>query len=629
MLSETAHTSVRCSDPTPCVDHIIAHVGNDIRLAVPIGIGKPLLLLNALYNRAAADPSLHLTIFTGLTLTRPHGGSWLEQQFAEPLLHRLFSNCPEAAYVSAQRAGSLPPNIKVVEFFLQAGEWLGNDVIQRNYTSLNYSDVADHLERQGTNVFAQLVSTRDPDDGTVSLASNTDITLDVMPYIKRCRHAGLPVIVAGEINGNLPYMTGDAIMAQADFDLLLQPATPHYDLFAPPKEPVSLVDHAIALRAATLIKDGGTLQIGIGSLADALSHALVLRHTRNEDFRRIVQDLGGSTSDDVELAPFKLGLYGCTEMLTDGYLRLMEAGILSRHVADPQHGTPTAVHAGFFIGNRAFYEDLRALPEEQRQLIAMTGISFTNTLTGDYARKCEDRRDARFFNTGMTATVLGAVSSDSLETGKVVSGVGGQLDFATMAQQLPGARAIVALRSAHGHAGKRTSNIVWSHEANSVPRSLRDFVVSEYGIADVRGKSDRDTAVAMIAIADRRFQDELLLAAVNVGKIEGGFRPPTAWRNNQRETIEKRLGRARAAGLLPVFPLGTEMTNVEQSLVGPLQHLKDMGSLQRLGLIWRGWQTPPGDVTTAALQRLGLDNPRSLTHWLYSTLIKGAMATSR
>ena len=69
---------------------------------------------------------------------------------------------------------------------------------------------------------------------------------------------------------------------------MLSPASAPYDLFAPPKEPVSLADYAMALHAATLIKDGGTLQIGIGSFSDALAHALILRHTHNADFRALL-----------------------------------------------------------------------------------------------------------------------------------------------------------------------------------------------------------------------------------------------------------------------------------------------------------------------------------------------------
>ena len=77
----------------------------------------------------------------------------------------------------------------------------------------------------------------------------------------------------------------------------------------------------------------------------------------------------------------------------------------------------------------------------------MTAISFTNTLLGDAALKRAQRRDARFINTAMVATLLGALSSDALEDGRVVSGAGGQHDLVAMAHELEGARSIIGVRS--------------------------------------------------------------------------------------------------------------------------------------------------------------------------------------
>src|SRR6185436_17205679 len=158
-----------------------------------------------------------------------------------------------------------------------------------------------------------------------------DMTRDVAPYITEQRKAGKPVALAGEVNANLPYMPGEAEVERAQFDVLLQ-ETSSYDLFAPPKEPVSQSDYAMALHAATLIRDGGTLQIGIGSFADALTHALILRHTRNSAFRALLDKLSARLPADAEVAPFTTGLYGCTEMLVDGFLALIRAGILRRRV---------------------------------------------------------------------------------------------------------------------------------------------------------------------------------------------------------------------------------------------------------------------------------------------------------
>ena len=142
---------------------------------------------------------------------------------------------------------------------------------------------------------------------------------------------------------------------------MLETERPHYELFAPPKEPVSLPDYAMALHAATLIKDGGTLQIGIGSFSDALTHALILRHTRNADFRALLDRLGVSLPADAETRALPDGLYGCTEMLVDGFLALMRAGILRRRVPAAD-GREAVLHAGFFVGNQAFYRELREMP---------------------------------------------------------------------------------------------------------------------------------------------------------------------------------------------------------------------------------------------------------------------------
>ena len=197
----------------------------------------------------------------------------------------------------------------------------------------------------------------------ISLSSNTDVTLDMLPYIVARRTAGQPLALAVEINANLPYMPGAAEMDAGECDVVLETERPHYELFAPPKEPVSLPDYAMALHAATLIKDGGTLQIGIGSFSDALAHALILRHTRNGDFRALLGKLGARLPADAELAPFTTGLYGCTEMLVDGFLALMRAGILRRRVATAD-GREAILHAGFFVGNQAFYRELREMPPE-------------------------------------------------------------------------------------------------------------------------------------------------------------------------------------------------------------------------------------------------------------------------
>jgi acyl-CoA hydrolase len=621
--------TLHLNDAVRCAEAIVDRVGRDIKLAVPIGIGKPMLIVNALYRLAEADRRLRLTIFTGLTLTRPQARTLPERRFVAPLLDRLFASYPDALYAAALRKDRLAPNIVVNEFFLQAGAWLTNGPVQRNYIGLNYAHVARHLARVGTNVFAQLVApAADGNGARLSLSSNTDVTLDVLPYIAARRRSGEAVVVAGELNANLPYMPGTAEIAVEQFDIMLEPPGPAYALFAPPKEPVSLVDYAMALRAATLIKDGGTLQIGIGSFADALAHALILRHTKNGEFRALVQQLAGPLGAVGECDPFTTGLYGCTEMLVDAFFALKDAGVLKRRVTGPD-GQQVLVHAGFFIGNQAFYSRLRSMPPEALQEICMTAISYTNTLRGDAARKRSERRDARFVNTALTATLLGAVSSDGLEDGRVVSGVGGQHDLVAVAHELCGARSIIALRSTRRQSGRTSSNIVWNYANATLPRALRDIVVTEYGIADVRGASDRDTAAAMLAVADSAFQPQLQAQAQRARKLERGFSLPAHAAGNRPERIAATLAGARRDGLLPAFPLGSELTAVEHALSAPLLALKGAGYGELLRTLCAGVGGQRAPAERLALERLGLAAPATLVEWAWRVLVTGALRRYR
>ncbi len=616
-------------DPVRCAEAIIDQVGRTIVLAIPLGIGKPNLLVNALYGLAEADRRLSLRILTGLTLVRPSYKSDLERRFAAPIAERLFGSWPALTYAEALRRGTLAPNVTVQEFFLQAGQWLSNPVMQQNYASLNYSDVHTHVMREGVNVVAQLVAPprsdiEHPDGPRLSLSSNTDVSLDLDQYIRDRRESGTPIAVVGEVNANLPYMSGAAAVPRDRFDLLLEPPAPHFDLFAPPKEPISLTDYAMALHAATLVKDGGTLQIGIGSFADALTHALILRHTQSARFRELVARLGEPPAADAAYEPFEQGLYGCSEMLVDGFLALRRAGILKRRVSDA--GRDVLIHAGFFLGSRAFYEELRALTPAELDEIAMTAISFTNTLSGDAAAKIAQRRDARFINTALAATLLGAVSSDQLEDGRVISGIGGQGDFVAMAHQIPGARSIIAVRSTRAQGAKTTTNMHWRYANTSIPRQLRDIIVTEYGIADIRGRTDGEVISAMLAVTDARFQNELRQAAIAAGKLPKDLALPSNAADNTPARIEQALAPARREGLLPQFPFGSDMTETEQALLPALGKLRRASPSRLLSYIVKG--LIPGELPSGVnekLARLDLDKPEGMKAKAMRALVLGAL----
>ena len=242
----------------------------------------------------------------------------------------------------------------------------------------------------------------------------------------------------------------------------------------------------------------------------------------------------------------------------------------------------------------------------------MSPVSFVNHLYGDEDRKRRDRQHARFINRAMMVTALGAVVSDGLENGQVVSGVGGQYNFVAQAHELSGARSIIMLDAVRKRNGKASSNIVWNYGHTTIPRHLRDIIVTEYGVADLRGKSDQDAIAETLSITDSRFQDDLLAAAKRAGKMPKDFNIPDTQRNNTPAQIYDALRTARSEGILPTFPLGTEMTPTEQALLPALRHLKSVRYSQPrlLSAVLAGGLGPaPSQNEQEALDRLGLGSP--------------------
>jgi acyl-CoA hydrolase len=705
-------------DVAECVENTLTRVGSNIVLALPLGVGKPNPLANEFYRRARRDRSLTLKIFTALSLRAPQWHGELERRFLEPLAARLFGACVPLDYVTDLHGEGVPGNVQIVEFFLDPGALLNVEHSQRHYVSSNYTHVARDVAAQGVNVIAQLVAKRSIEGRTeYSLGSNPDVTVDLLAHLAPQRQAGRKVVVLGEVNRQMPFMFGPAAVCAETFDSLVEHARYEYDLFAPPNQRLSTVDYAIGLYGARLVRDGGTLQIGIGELGDAVVYGLQLRHQQNAEFREILsglkaQERFGTVLDSIgDASPFEAGLYGCTEMFVDGFLDLYRSGVLRRRVfddlrmqrllnagaiserideqflaamaqegfADPLSAAEFALlqgagvfrrecrygngriengegqsataslatagarrdllalctgrqltggallHAAFFLGPRGFYAALRELPETERRQFSMCGVSFVNQLEApDQALKIAQRQHGRFLNSTMMVTLLGAAVSDGLADGRVVSGVGGQYNFVAMAHSLPGARAILNLRSTRGKNSQLTSNIRWNYANSTIPRHLRDVVVTEYGVADLRGLSDEDVIAALLNIADSRFQDGLKREAQAAGKLRRDYQIPDSHRNNVPRALEERFILARARGLFSEFPFGTDFTGEEIVLAKALSSLKDKVS--------GGWPRVKALLSAAAsrgipagtrpyLERMSLLAPKSRQEWLWQRLL--------
>src|SRR5579862_4264843 len=362
----------RFDDPARLADAIVERVGKTIVLALPLGLGKANHIANALFAKAVADRSISLTMFTALTLEPPRAKSELEHRFLDPITQRLFAGYPLLTYAAAVHNNQVPPNIVVNEFFFEAGQWLGSPYAQQHYICANYTHALRYVLDRGANVVAQLVAHRaDEAPLAYSLSCNPDLTLDLLAAR---RGGGADFLFAGQTNSELPFMPGDAAIGENEFDLILDGAD--FPLFAAPREPVALADYAVGLHAASIVPDGGTLQIGIGSLGEAVAQALVLRQRDNDAFRALLSRLGYDPAGDaaVRAEKFDIGLYGCSELFVEGMLDLFRAGILKREVDG------IVLHAGFFIGSRDFYRSLREMPPETARKFGMTGISFVNEI---------------------------------------------------------------------------------------------------------------------------------------------------------------------------------------------------------------------------------------------------------
>ncbi|HXQ08621.1 MAG TPA: acetyl-CoA hydrolase/transferase C-terminal domain-containing protein, partial [Bradyrhizobium sp.] len=556
------------TDPDAIAEHIIRDVGTHLVVGLPLGLGKANHIANALYARAAADRTISLTFFSALTLEKPKPSNLLERRFIAPVIERLFGSYPDLAYADALHAGALPPNIQVIEFFFLAGRWLRVPFAQQHYISANYTHASSYLLARGLNVVTQLVAKRVVDGVTrYSLSCNTDTTLDILRARAENR-ASFKLI--GQVNSELPFMPGAGDLPADEFSAVLDSPVTDFPLFAPPSEPITDTKYAIGLHAARLVRDGGTLQIGIGQVGDALAQGLIVRHRDNPQFHAIMKRLAPDAPVVAENnGPFEQGLYGVSEMLFEAFLGLIEAGIIKREVDG------VLLHGAFFLGPKSFYRALREMAPEQLARIQMMPVSFTNELYGDEDLKRRARIDARFVNNAMMATLMGAAISDGLENGQVVSGVGGQYNFVAQAFALQGARSILTVEATRQAGATAQSNIRWAYGHETIPRHLRDVFITEYGVADVRGKSDADVIAAMLAVADSRFQAELARQAKDAGKLPKEFEIPAAHRDNHPDRIAAALKPAREAGLLPQFPFGSDFTDTEQRLIPALQLLQD------------------------------------------------------
>jgi hypothetical protein len=184
------------------------------------------------------------------------------------------------------------------------------------------------------------------------------------------------------------------------------------------------------------------------------------------------------------------------------------------------------------------------------------------------------------------------------------------------------------LRSTREGAHGTETNIRFNYGATTIPRHLRDLFITEYGVADLRGKTDQECVEAMLSICDARFVDALAAEAKSHGKLRADFAVPEAWRKHRPEVLAKALAPLRKRGLMPTFPFGSDFTEVEQRLLPALGWLKAnsrtwRGKLQLLRAMARPGEARAGEAE--ALARMGFERALSPAERLQRRLLQAAL----
>jgi hypothetical protein len=195
-----------------------------------------------------------------------------------------------------------------------------------------------------------------------------------------------------------------------------------------------------------------------------------------------------------------------------------------------------------------------------------------------------------------------------------------------MSHELKGSRSILMLRSTRESGQKRCSNIVSHHGQLTIPRHLRDIVITEYGVADLRNRSDEECIRALIEIADCEFQPGLVAEAKAARKIADDYVVPPHAQKNTPDALDSLMSEGRALGTFAPFALGSDFTPEEERLALALEKLKSMTPVSLARLALQG-----GDQRRCEreLSRMGLLPARTVKEKLYARILASALSMEK
>jgi acyl-CoA hydrolase len=326
-----------------------------------------------------------------------------------------------------------------------------------DYTPVFLGEVEALFEDGTLALDVALVQVSPPDaHGFCSLGVGVDTTLTAA---KKARH------VLAEVNDQMPRTYGDSFLHVNDFEAMVDASHPLCEL---PRADIRDVHRAIARNVAALVDDGSTLQLGVGGLPDAVLPELLDR-----------RDLGVHT-----------------EMVSDNVIPLIEAGVIN---GKRKTVHPRKIILGFMLGSKELFDYV-----DENPIFEFHPTSYTNDPS---LIRQNDRMVA--INSALEVDLTGQVCADSLGT-YFYSGIGGQVDFLRGAAGSRGGKPIIAL-PATAKAGKisRIVPVLTTGAGVVTSRGLTHYVVTEFGIASLHGKTVRERAEALIQIAHPDFREQL------------------------------------------------------------------------------------------------------------------------
>ncbi len=388
---------------------------------------------------------------------------------AEPevLVHALIARAPELRDVEVVHMMTLGnaeyAKPEMEGHFRHNAIFIGSNVREAvnegraDYTPIFLSEVESLFETGQLPIDVALVQVSPPDThGFCSLGVGIDATLTAA---KTARH------VLAEVNDQMPRTYGDSFLHVSDFEAIVETSHPLCEL---PRADIQEVHRGIARNVATLIEDGSTLQLGIGGIPDAVLPELMS-----------LRDLGVHT-----------------EMVSDSVIPLIDSGVLNGR-RKTLH--PRKIILGFVLGSKELFDYVNENP-----LFEFHPTAYTND---PFLIRQNDRMVA--INSALEVDLTGQVCADSLGT-YFYSGIGGQVDFLRGAAGSRGGKPIIALpATAKGGKVSRIVPVLTTGAGVVTSRGLTHYVVTEYGVASLHGKTVRERAEALIQIAHPDFREEL------------------------------------------------------------------------------------------------------------------------